>query len=294
MGRHKTLYIIGNGFDLRHKLKTSYYDYREFLYDKNHYLISSLEGFDYIGLTTSKDLWSSLEENLTLDYESCLYDAVSNFYPNMLDDSDSRWHNIYLELHTSTNWIEDFIGCNFVEWLQSVNDDLVNTKPIFKFKSSDKFITFNYTKTLEDKYGVSESNILHIHGVIDDEESIQFGSIENDSDESVDYMHKEYETDEWYGASIQQGIDEIEKFLERSSKYPEINYDELIKFIGNDTYKRVVVIGHTLNGNDECYYRDIILPRTKNSHWSFYYYRNQIEEKHFCEKYKLNRRNFIK
>ena len=37
------------------------------------------------------------------------------------------------------------------------------------------FLTFNYTKTLEDIYGIDAKRIYHIHGIIDDKDSMKFG-----------------------------------------------------------------------------------------------------------------------
>ena len=37
------------------------------------------------------------------------------------------------------------------------------------------FINFNYTKTLENLYGINQSNILHIHGCIDKYEDLILG-----------------------------------------------------------------------------------------------------------------------
>lgn len=42
------LYIIGNGFDLNHGMKTSYWNYREFLAQKHSTIIREYENSPYL------------------------------------------------------------------------------------------------------------------------------------------------------------------------------------------------------------------------------------------------------
>ena len=78
----KSLYIIGNGFDRAHGLKTSYWDFRTYL-EENHWefllafeKLYDFEPFDEADPYTAKnakklyedrlqqELWSQLEENI--------------------------------------------------------------------------------------------------------------------------------------------------------------------------------------------------------------------------------------
>jgi hypothetical protein len=40
---------------------------------------------------------------------------------------------------------------------------------------SAKFISFNYTSTLENQYHISPQNVLHIHGIANEEDRIVLG-----------------------------------------------------------------------------------------------------------------------
>ena len=78
----KTLYIIGNGFDLYHGLDTSYHSFAKYLSNKDTGLYDHL--LNYFGLSdinkgthTSEDKaqWNNFEQALAdLDFESVLDD----------------------------------------------------------------------------------------------------------------------------------------------------------------------------------------------------------------------------
>lgn len=61
------LYIIGNGFDLFHNMKTRFEDFRDFLSDKDFTLLSEFETF--YSITNNEGYlikeWNNLEEILS-------------------------------------------------------------------------------------------------------------------------------------------------------------------------------------------------------------------------------------
>jgi len=67
----KKIYLIGNGFDLHHDLKTKYSDFKAFLLRKNSILVNKIdEIFSDKGWGRDEiEFWSILEEMLeTLSY----------------------------------------------------------------------------------------------------------------------------------------------------------------------------------------------------------------------------------
>lgn len=63
------LWIIGNGFELAHELKTRYYDFRDYLEEHDSGLKNTLEE----GYSDSFELWSNFEDVLgRLDYDDLL------------------------------------------------------------------------------------------------------------------------------------------------------------------------------------------------------------------------------
>ncbi|OPX92306.1 MAG: hypothetical protein A4E53_00563 [Pelotomaculum sp. PtaB.Bin104] len=156
------LYICGNGFDLHHGYKTGYRDYRSFLLKHHEDAFMAFNDFQYL---STSDRWSDLEESLTINYEECIEEAVNEYYPDLNDDSDSRWNGIDMDLDEQTKFIFDFTGKYFLEWLTQI--DFSKPVNIISINKNALFVTFNYTTTLENLYGIAPSNILHIHGHVD-------------------------------------------------------------------------------------------------------------------------------
>ena len=143
------LIICGNGFDLHHGFKTGYHHYKNFLEVHYPQAIRDFEDFPYINLSVSNK-WSDLESSLSLDYDDCLGNAIAAFYPDMNDDSDSRWYGIDVELEQQTGFIFNFTGPYFIEWLAQT--DFSNPSDLIPLDKSAHYITFNYTGTLENIY----------------------------------------------------------------------------------------------------------------------------------------------
>lgn len=50
----------------------------------------------------------------------------------------------------------------FNEWIESI--DISNAKAKFSLSTKARYLTFNYTETLERLYNIPQQNILHVHG----------------------------------------------------------------------------------------------------------------------------------
>lgn len=133
------LYIYGNGFDLHHGYKTGYRDYRSFLLKHHSHSFRAFEDFQYLDLSVS-DKWSDLEQSLTINYEECIDDSIDEYYPDLNDDSDSRWYGIDIDLEEQTKFIFDFTGRYFLEWLANI--DFSDPKDEIHLNGSDLYITF--------------------------------------------------------------------------------------------------------------------------------------------------------
>ena len=71
--------------------------------------------------------------------------------------------------------IKESLRQDFQKWLSEAYKKKPKDKKI-QFPNEDSiFLTFNYTKTLEDIYEIDAKRIYHIHGVIDDKDSMVFG-----------------------------------------------------------------------------------------------------------------------
>lgn len=196
------LFVIGNGFDLEHNLKTSYHDFKNFLI--NNYKIDLNDNYDFI-LPSYATNYRRLEEydakefatfflNLIddcseyidtwQDFEECLgkidwYKIFDNDFP-LVDEGDEytfRDKSEFYETKTDT-LLESchILKLLFNNWILSIEEKIkndlnslhVNDDAIIKFNDifnqDDLFLSFNYTSTLEKIYKIK--NVCHIHGSI--------------------------------------------------------------------------------------------------------------------------------
>ena len=71
--------------------------------------------------------------------------------------------------------IKESLRQDFQKWLSEAYEKKPKDKKI-QFPNEDSiFLTFNYTKTLEDIYEIDVKRVYHIHGVIDDKDCMEFG-----------------------------------------------------------------------------------------------------------------------
>lgn len=327
------LYIIGNGFYRHHKLKTGYLDYRRYLDAHYHDVLSEFEDFPYLSMYGSKinDLWSDLEEALTIDYMECIDSAVrDDNYPDLNNESDARWYEIEGELDIQTRFIYKFTGEYLYEWLSSI--DFTKCIPDLQLETNALYVTFNYTDTLERIYKIPSEQILHIHGRLVNvnpnnflsdtfyipafsiqeaevtepiplyplnndnvHKEIQFGSTNNDSEKIKKALEHQYGNDDFYGASIELGVNKIVGYCDASSKNLKQNYPVLNNFISNQHVDEIIIMGHSYEGIDSDYYKDILIPRFRNCLWTIYIHPpGDIEKVNtFISRYNLQNINLI-
>ena len=168
---YKNLYIVGNGFDQHHNIQCSFLNFMEWI-KKND---ASL----FIKITqVYNNAW---EHNWWRDFENSLAQLNISYYTNKKGNLyDPEYIEEKTEL-TSRKVIEEFdsikesLRQDFQEWLSDVYENSPKDKKIQFPSEGSIFLTFNYTKTLEDIYGIDAKRIYHIHGVIDDKDSMVVG-----------------------------------------------------------------------------------------------------------------------
>jgi hypothetical protein len=156
----KKLFIIGNGFDLDHDLRTEYSSFRKFLCSYPCEEDARYAKFLLCQLThICADDWSDLENSLCK-----LNEVIAEKINSLKNDEEVEGYcQKILEAYNKLK------GVFFRRWLENIKqDDCLQNASFRKMIENDScFITFNYTRTLETVYGIAENNILHIHGVCD-------------------------------------------------------------------------------------------------------------------------------
>ena len=164
------LVICGNGFDLHHKLKTSYGCYKEYLQNKKK---KNIETFEFlVGFHDEKiDMWKDIEESLNINWRKFFEKELSKprtqneVYELTHDESILHFiSGLEILIRALDDAMTDFTGKDLYEWFSSI--DISKAIPDLPLNPNDKYITFNYLETLEQLYSVPTGNVFHIHGDI--------------------------------------------------------------------------------------------------------------------------------
>lgn len=219
------LFIIGNGFDIAHDLKTDYLYFKKFVYQQAYGkddLLESLQNFDSIKdflkdsdnriykseiyaeevmeilngtdsqeklrllyqillqITDPEMFWSDFEEKL-----ACFpfMNASTPYYVtnDSKEDTESRKELAEKVADKLSKYVHHQLNKLFKQWIKETYEQWESQLSMRKFTShfpiaketiltnrDARFLNFNYTRTLKDFYGISSSNIIHIHGDLDD------------------------------------------------------------------------------------------------------------------------------
>jgi len=271
-----TLYIIGNGFDLKHNIPSRYSDFAKFVMKNNYELFQQVERC-LLNLSPNNSLWCNFEDALgTQNLSELLKDVKRNGkikrdYPIGINDVDLKE--------------------SMKEWILSLKQyisicSLVEKK--YYFESNACFLSFNYTNTLEELYKIDKNRICHIHGYVDDKEKQEsemfvgyifghgFSSVNIDLDKCDEYEAQELnETINSYAKEIQK--EKLERFV---SKLHDIS--------------DIVVLGHSLGLVDKPYF-EIFNKDFANINWQIGYYDNNdlCRKIYNCRKIGIDSSNIV-
>jgi hypothetical protein len=212
----KNLYIIGNGFDMHHKIACSYRNYREWLEESHNDLYCRLCDFYEIN---DDDWWSNFENMLSeVDLDKYSRDIASENYPDFASDEfrDRDYHSAEYTAESELCTLINDVRGTFSEWIVSL-DKPDSSQRIYIEKDSSYFINFNYTHTLETTYNISSDNILYIHGEEGKDELVlghgkNYTTLKaeveaNQPDPPLDLSTPE-ELEEWYNSQSDYIIDQ--------------------------------------------------------------------------------------
>ena len=169
------LYIIGNGFDIAHGISSKYELFYSYLYVSCYPFLNDLCGV-YPQLSDNDKLWGEFEKEL-----SCYYapiEVVDDSLEQMKTlesyqegDFDYSIANCFIEGPIKKrSEVTDRLKVYFNSWIKQIN--ISGCKSKCKFGEKSVFLTFNYTRTLEDVYEIKDNKICHIHGKVDDADLI--------------------------------------------------------------------------------------------------------------------------
>lgn len=162
-GKTMRLYIIGNGFDIRHGLPTGYKHFKSYVAKNDQELYDAIEEYMPAG-----DEWNELESALgEIDYELILQNSEMFLASYNTDDwSDAYHHDYQYEVDKITRMLSARLKELFADWVKGINiADAYNSEQyIPPIPRESLYFSFNYTNTLQQIYAVPDAQIIHIHG----------------------------------------------------------------------------------------------------------------------------------
>lgn len=267
----RSLFIVGNGFDISHGMQTSYENFHKYL--KENYpgttgqelivpepILMPDGDVEYKDVDTVNFLmylinnaepngenWSDLERSMGyFDFDE-VFDSLTE---ELDEDGDpDMWENLYNNedlargLIVPVQSIEEY----FEEWIDTIDiDNDVKVKSDFlkiMDKDNDLFLSFNYTKTLEVLYKVK--NICHIHGE-------QGGKLLLGHGNNIDY----YEENMSKNIGSEQPLQEIQDLLRKDTKKAMEDNEEFFYSLSEDINK-IYSYGFSFGDVDKIYIKEI-------------------------------------
>jgi hypothetical protein len=299
----RTLYILGNGFDLHHGLDTRYQHFCFFLQDTNKELYESL--ITYFGLPDldrtnplcfADPQWKYFEEALSkLDTDSVM-DRYSDYAADIgsPDFSDREWGAYAREIGWFVDKITKGLFESFRQFIRSVNyPESIENKRV-ELVSDSLYLNFNYTTTLERYNGILQSSILYLHGKAEDEAHLVLGHgvapsnfVTKEQEPPTDCTEEVYELwREWmsdqFDYSTELAREELNSYFSDTFK----DTDRVIKsnaalFQSLTAVEQVVILGHSLNDVDLPYIEYIAGKVHPDSIWYCSYYEAEEKDHHW-------------
>lgn len=250
----KKLYIIGNGFDIQHGLKSRYWDFKEYLDNTDKQLVEKLE--EYFG---SDALWSDFEETLAyLDTEQIVDECMDYLQPYSAEDwSDAYHHDYQYEVQQRINLITDTLKKRFTEWILQLRLPNNANENMVVVDKNAKFINFNYTDTLERLYKVAQEKIFYIHNkAVDTNSTLILGHSRNPQNaKKLDELYNDEDTD----VRVAEGNRILDDYFIETYKSTETIITENSDFFDSLKYlETIYVFGHSLSVVDRPYFLEII------------------------------------
>lgn len=258
LDNNQILFIIGNGFDLAHGIKSGYWHFKKWLI---HNEKDSLVGLMDIFFSNERDVWSSIEQALgEYDEESileyCKPDKEFDFDHSL--SASARIEDSPMAIFQPV--LDEFRDA-FRDWVNSI--DISGIEKIYKLYMSSRYLSFNYTDTLETVYGIPKNQIIHIHGsrLNNDEYIIGHNNYRDSSTvwerDGLIFEQRAYENIIYWMNEFIKNYDDI---IASHSSFFDSLYD----------IKQIVVIGHSMSIIDWPYFEEIIKNIGKDIPWTVY------------------------
>jgi hypothetical protein len=262
----RKLYIIGNGFDLWHGIPSYFWQFKEFVRKHDGDLLKAVD--DYLPVDEN---WYELESALAeIDVGSMIDDLEQFMTPYGADDwSDSNHHNFQYEVGRIVECLSTELRRRFGQWICElpIPTPTTATQRLQTIDPTARFLTFNYTSTLLELYGVPDTHVLHIHGSanLPDNDLILGHAWNPKGRQSLNDRPdiEEIDTRLMEAQSILDGY--FSKTFKPSARLIDEHrpfFDRLVDL------EEICILGHSLSEVDELYFRTLLaIPGIASARW---------------------------
>ena len=266
-----TLVVIGNGFDIMHGAKSSYWDFQKTI-GKNSSLRYEME--TYLDVPADS-LWYNLEDALgRMNYAMFLTPPVLDMWLEDFGayDPDAQAADFFAAVETAigpTFTIPQELNSRFRKWVKTLKVES-EERPFSFIQGDYKVLSFNYTEFIEDLYGAKDENICYIHGCRKHRgkgkpDELILGHVPGMEEQQWDKVdlkpvkfknpYKRY----IFESAMETAAREAAWFDDLTTK----NCSEIIRkhnnfFDGLTEIEKVFVIGHSLSEVDYPYFNEIV------------------------------------
>lgn len=250
------LYILGNGFDLHHGINSSYKAFGQYLESTDRDTYRELEKY----FVVDDEFWWQFEAQLaSLDTEA-LFDYANQFLASYSDEdwSDAGHHDYQYEIDRVVEAISKTLRRRFADWIRQlvIPEREVLAEKLLPLRRDARYLTFNYTDTLQRVYDISDSNVVHIHGAavhINDQLILGHGWQRAPAD-SFNHAIDPTEID----TRVMAGNEIVDRYFSATFK-PTAHVIDANRpfFLSLANIRKIIVMGHSLSHVDIPYLREI-------------------------------------
>lgn len=268
----KTLYVIGNGFDIAHGVPSRHINFRDSM-GKNNNLRRNLETYLKVD-----DLWSDFEEALAHIDGSGLLGTVDMWLDIMgAYEPNAQAADFCMAYETAAEPAMEILRMlpkSFRRWVETLKP---SKEPIYKnlIHQNGTYLNFNYTEFPETLYSVPSNNITYIHGCRTDKKQNLILGHAFESGEDDDWTpsmplpkYKSKRKQEMLSAALEGTTRYLVDYMASTTKNTKQLIAENQEFFENvTTVETIMVIGHSLSLVDYPYFREIIKYNQNKANW---------------------------
>jgi len=254
-GMEKTLFIIGNGFDIHHGVPSRFSDFSKHLRIEDSSLHDIVERF----LPVQED-WSDLEQALAaLDVDE-IVDYASMFLMSYgaEDWSDAGHHDYQYEVERIIHSLSSSLKAAFSTWVVGLPIPCRSqVRAPVCIDPTSTFLTFNYTDTLSAVYDVPDTHVLFIHGKAgEDSDGLVLGHAWNPA---IIPSLNDVPDPESMDTRVMEGNEIINDFFGETFKDTKSIIEANVTFFNSlKDITKIYVLGHSLSFIDKEYFVTIV------------------------------------